>query len=1073
MKKVLAAAVLLALVLIGAVFALPLVVSSDSLRSALAQQLSTASGSKISLAGPIRFSVVPDFGIVADDLAYVSGDGAMSISSERTVASVGWSSLVSDRIRITGVELRNPHITLSSGDGRPTSTAPEPAQETDVFRLAASYLQRLAIDKISISNGEIVESSAAGMRPVASDINLDLSIPGIDEPASLAFSGSVNGMQVKLDGEIGSLRALLNRQPAKISLTSTMSPPPHPALANLGMSGQIQLADDGSYRLKGGEVTSGGQSMRIDAAYVPGDRPYVKAAIKADTLDFSDLESATDTAAVADKGSVSGAPANFSAQRKIDLDFELQAGAVRAGDAIARDFTLQAVLRDGKLKATVGSQEIAGGQLATAIYADFNDDNPEFKGYLNLAAIDIENLARLAGRKVPATGRLSSKLQYAFRGTDASAIRKTINIHGNVGITGGVVEVPELASVAGPRASRITALDAKAEVNDINDPLAVSGTMTWNGENVGFATSIALVDFLSGKPGAVAVNVKSRPVDAKFSGIVGSDGSAKGKAVVQAGSLSGLLRWVGQDPGTPFGRFSYSGTVVVAGKKVALDNARIALDDMEATGSATISTAGKTTIRAALSVNTLDFAKLTGGGADSGKSSSATSPGAIDLSVLRQLDADIRLDATRIGYGDIKAGPATASLTVRDGIARLAAPEAGFYGGKATVNVIANGAGNTPAINLETRLENVAALPFFADAAGFTRIEGTLNGGVAVKGSGANTDDLARSLGGTAQVVFSDGALRGIDVAKLVNNLQSLIKGGYEENAEDRTEFTELSVSFAIENGVAQTEDLKLLGPLVRMDGSGSLDLAARSIDMRLNPRVVGSLDGQGGEFDAAGLGMPVVVRGPLAKPRIYPDITNILANPEQALQTISKLGESVGALKNGVADPKGLLEKTLGTDTGSATENVVTGVIERLTKNGGEKSDTGETPATNTRDLVGSLLQGVLGRDAPLDQAIQSEDPVPQQTETEPEEAGGTAADAGPDQEPTIVLPTEGPILQPNPRRVASAPADQPAKEPEQPKSLTDQAVDQIAPKIAPDGAEDQTADFIKGLIKGLGNQD
>ena len=94
---------------------------------------------------------------------------------------------------------------------------------------------------------------------------------------------------------------------------------------------------------------------------------------------------------------------------------------------------------------------------------------------------------------------------------------------------------------------------------------------------------------------------------------------------------------------------------------------------------------------------------------------------------------------------------------------------------------------------------SVQALPLLTAAAGFERLEGRLKASVQVTGSGANTEVFARSLNGPVNVVFSDGAIRGIDVAGLVRNVQSLISsGGYTENTEAKTEFTELSVAINI-----------------------------------------------------------------------------------------------------------------------------------------------------------------------------------------------------------------------------------------------------------------------------------
>ena len=202
--------------------------------------------------------------------------------------------------------------------------------------------------------------------------------------------------------------------------------------------------------------------------------------------------------------------------------------------------------------------------------------------------------------------------------------------------------------------------------------------------------------------------------------------------------------------------------------------------------------------------------------------------------------------------------------------------------------------GDVPAIELVASMEGVEALPFLTEAAGFEHIEGRLRADVQVSGAGDNSEALARSLKGPVSVIFADGAVRGIDVAGLVRNVQSLIDGGYTEIEKARTEFAELSVSIGIENGVGHFDDLRLLGPLVRMSGQGNIDLAAQTIDVRLDPRVVESLDGQGGDFDVSGLGMPFIVTGAIAGPSIYPDVSGILANPDQALEAISQLGGNI-----------------------------------------------------------------------------------------------------------------------------------------------------------------------------------
>lgn len=1076
MKKVAVTIVLLGTAFAGLVLLLPLALGSDTLKSALSRQLSEASGAEISLRGPIQFSVVPDFGIVAEDLSYVSGDGLVSATSERLVASVNLMSLLSDQIRITGIELRKPRIVLADAGETGIDVEPTSAAESgdDFFRLAAGYLQKLSFDRVDITDGEIAESRGGTVLPVASGVNLGLSVPGVSEPASLTFSGVVSGRKMELAADIGSLRDLLDRQPADFSLSAKMEQPPHPALADLSASGSIQLAGDGSYRIAGGEIDSAGQKMQLDASYVPGTRPFVTAKIGAGTLDYSELQ-LTDATGNGGASDSPGRGPDLSALRNFDADIELRVEAMRVGEAVASGIAMQAKLRDGVLNSTLSSQQIAGGSLAASMLMDVNSTVPDTRGSLNLTSIDIQRLVTLAGQSVPASGQLSSELGYAFLGLDTATIRESVNVKGTVSVADGIVNVPQLAEIAGDGAGHVEALDLKVEIADISTPLGVSGTANWNGEAIGFASSLMLTDLLAGQPGATSVDFRSRPVNAKFSGTVAANGSVNGRVDIAAASLSRALKWFGQDTGTPLGQFSYSGQIAAGGNRLALSDAAIALDDIQARGSVSVAMAEKTTIEAALSVDTLDLGKLTGGASTTAESTPAASgPATIDLSILRQLDADIRLDAKRVGFGKVTAGPARATLTVKDGVARFVVPEAGFYEGTVTADITANGAGKIPSIDFAARLDKVSALSLLTDAAGFRRIEGSLTAEVTVKGSGADSTSLARTLNGKAGAVFSDGALRGIDVARLVNNLQSLITTGYKEDTEAKTEFTELSVSFDIKDGVARTDTMRLLGPFVRMSGAGSVDLAAQTINMRLDPRVVGSLNGQGGDFDVSGLGMPVMVDGPLAGPRIYPDISGILANPGQALQMLSRLGGGVGELATGAtgtADAiKNKLEETIGTGSGTVADSVVSGLIDQL--GGGQAGEAG-APATDPRDLVGSLLQGIGGGRAPGQQRPQPDEQasLPPAQETMPPVNTLPGADTpalAPDAETGVVLPIDNvPIPTPNPRyRAAAEPSRSEQPDQQAPRTPTDEIVDTIVPHVVPEGNEKGATDLIKDLL-------
>ncbi|MBJ7578540.1 AsmA family protein [Devosia sp. MC532] len=1049
MKKTAIVVGLLFLTLLGLVFLLPFAVSSTALRTALADQLSRASGATIALNGPLQFSIVPEFGIVVEDFSFAAEDGSLSMTAARSVASVAPLSLLSGQIKVTGIEIKNPRIVLSAGAGETVAVPQEPSTE-DIFQVLAGYLEKISIDHIGVIDGEVVQDQAGTLASLASAINLKMSFPSISAPVSVAVSGVMDGNKLELGAEIGSLRDLLARQPATFAISVKASQPLHPALADVKASGNIQLADDGSYRVTGGEIDSIGQKMLLDASYVPGEQPVVIARVKAGVLSYADFQpvNADPAPNAAPSTNAAASAPDLSALKALDADIELHAEAIQVGDAVARDVVIAAQLQNGRLVSTVDSTSVAGGSLVASVALDANDSPSVASGSVNLTSIDIEQLTKLLGQKTPVTGRLSSELQYAFKGLDGASIRNSLNLRGSVSIAGGSVAVPQLVSIAGQGAGVVDALEANVQIDDIRQPVSASGSARWNGEAVSFAASVTPTQFLWEEPGAVAFDLKSQPLNANFSGTVTPSGQVSGKADIATPSMTRALAWLGQSVGSPLGQFAFSGGVSAGGNQFAVTDATIRLDDIRANGSVSVAMASKPSVTASLSVDTLDLRSLVGGGG-SAPAAAASGPSPIDLSMLRLFNADIRFAANQLAYGDVKLGPTTATLSVAEGVAKLNIPQAGFYNGVVAASVTANGAGSVPAIDLTASMENVQALPLLTDAAGFDKIEGQLQASVQVSGAGADSQAFARSLNGPVNVVVSNGAIRGIDVAGLVRNVRSLIDAGYTQDAEAKTEFTELSVNVNIANGVATAETIRVLGPFVRMSGAGSVDLAAQTIDMRLDPRVVGSLDGQGGDFDVSGLGMPIIINGPLSGPRIYPDLTAVLSDPNRALQALSQLGVDVGGLTGGASGVLDGIGSALGGEAGGLNNEVLTNAIGQMIGGQGLATDPNAPPSQQS--ILNSVLGNVLGQQAPTTTPAPTAPlPAPMETITSPAQ-----------QPVNIALP------RPDPRGPAPVVPSTPA--PAAPPTPQDIITDFLAPQAAPQ-PEQIGRDALEGLINQLG---
>ena len=159
-----------------------------------------------------------------------------------------------------------------------------------------------------------------------------------------------------------------------------------------------------------------------------------------------------------------------------------------------------------------------------------------------------------------------------------------------------------------------------------------------------------------------------------------------------------------------------------------------------------------------------------------------------------------------------------------------------------------------PTQHIRLSLANVDAYPFLNDAVEFQSIEGKAAIDVDLTASGDSRPAMISSLNGTTKLAFADGALRGLNVAKMLRNLTTGILTGWQYNEEAKTVFSALGASFTLANGQAQTDDLRLSGPLVSMGGAGTVDLPAETLKFRVNPLMLASVEGGGGKNRPPGL---------------------------------------------------------------------------------------------------------------------------------------------------------------------------------------------------------------------------
>jgi AsmA protein len=248
----------------------------------------------------------------------------------------------------------------------------------------------------------------------------------------------------------------------------------------------------------------------------------------------------------------------------------------------------------------------------------------------------------------------------------------------------------------------------------------------------------------------------------------------------------------------------------------------------------------------------------------------------VDLSALEGLRADGKLSVGRMQLMGLKLSELKAELRAANGRADIAPHSAKLYEGTLQGAMTLAARGNS--IALKETLSGVAIGPLVKDLMGRDAVEGRGNVSVDLAAAGPTVNALKKSLAGTARIELKDGALKGINLAEALRKTRAAFgsKSAQQQPTDtaQRTDFSAMSASFVVQDGVARNDDLDVRAPLVRVGGAGAIDIGNSRLDYLAKAAVVASAKGQGGADleHLAGLTIPVKLTGPFDAPKVEID---------------------------------------------------------------------------------------------------------------------------------------------------------------------------------------------------------
>ena len=360
-------------------------------------------------------------------------------------------------------------------------------------------------------------------------------------------------------------------------------------------------------------------------------------------------------------------------------------------------------------------------------------------------------------------------------------------------------------------------------------------------------------------------------------------------------------------------RVSLQATIAGKPNQLTVKPLTIHLDDSTLNGEVTVPDIASQGLRFKLALDAIDVDRyLPPGNETPGKktpvaaASVAVTPGAaataasteVPSEALRRLDVLGRMTIGKLKVASLNLSDVDMSVKAKNGVIRLHPIDANLYSGTYRGNITVDVRGDSPRISVDENLTGVLAGPLLQDLQGHDRLTGKANVNIAMRSKGATADEVKRSLNGSATFAFTDGAINGVNVARMIREAYARIKGVKlpPEEVEQKTDFSELRGSMQVKNGVATNNDFLVSTPLLRINGKGTANLLAETVDYRVAATIVKTLKGQGGEElkDLVGIPIPIHVTGKVADPTYALD-TDALAEALAKSKVQDVIDEKIG----------------------------------------------------------------------------------------------------------------------------------------------------------------------------------
>jgi len=512
---------LVVLVVLGA--GLLAMIPAERVAALIATEFEASTGRKLTLTGEVTPRLWPSLGVTTGPVSIANADWAEDdaplFAAEGLSVGISLGALFGGEVQLTGLTAQNPAITLErSADGRENWVfAPAEADAGTVPPAATG----LTLDRATITGGSLRFVDRQADLAIALDgLDVELSVPEMSGPFTLAASGLADGHPLSLDleggvfsaflaGRVvpltvdlaagdasigfdgrggiapltaeGALVADLSDLPALGAILGRTLARPGPGLGQerLAVTGQLTLDDSGAVYLRGASIQADGNQITGDLDLRPGEaRPKLAANLAAGPIA---LAGGDDGAGAETGGGWSKAAIDVSALAALDAEISLATPSIDLGGLQLGETRVQITLDRARAVIDLVQVSAYGG----AVGGDFvlnGRGGLSVGGRLRLAGLEMQPLlSDLAG-----VDRLVSKgdLEVEFLGVGSSlaAIMASLEGQGSFELGKGEVRGADIVAMLQTLDPSYVGEDQKTAFDGLAGTFTIAGGVLSNSD---------------------------------------------------------------------------------------------------------------------------------------------------------------------------------------------------------------------------------------------------------------------------------------------------------------------------------------------------------------------------------------------------------------------------------------------------------------------------------------------------------------------------------------------------------------------------------------------------------------